>query len=205
MHAAGNEGHFLLPITLEIGNSDHVHVVATGRLSERLAFKDRIEVGVVGDRQQMAVEHGEGVGRTVGEIGHVCFVLEVIGEGESVVGLLPSYLYVVLEICDVLALPLPGVVVGLAADGDLHAVFEGGVVFEEVDDVEAHLSQEFVVVHSKEEPLRAASSVYILLQQQVVLVLHLGSRHQRQVATLKPALKAQLRPALRLLGRRVQS
>ena len=173
MHAAGNEGHFFLPDALEIGNSKHVHVVAARRLSQCFALEDGIDVGVVGDCQQMPVEHGEGVGRTVGEISHVCFAFEGVGEGERVVGLLPSYFYVVLEVFDVLALSLPGVVVALAADCDLHAVLEGRVVFEEVEDVEAHPSHVLMVVHSKKEPLRAASSVYILLQQQVVLVLHL--------------------------------
>jgi hypothetical protein len=56
------------------------------------------------------------------------------------IGLFSVHFYVVLGVSNVLALTLPGVAIALSADGDFHAILEGGVSLEKVQDVETDFS-----------------------------------------------------------------
>lgn len=173
MDAAGDEHHLLGPGELEVGDGEHVDVVAAWRFGQSLPLDLGVELRIVGDVEEVPVHHGEGVRRTVGEVGDVVLPVEEVGEGQRVVGLILVEFDVVAEVGNILAAPGPAVAAALPALRYLHAVLEGGVVLEQVEDVEPHPSPRLAVVHPEEEPLRAPARIDVLLQQQQVLVRHL--------------------------------
>ena len=132
----------------------------------------------------------EGVGKRVAEVDNVAFVHEAILEGKTIVRLVTRLLpqFAAFPIGYLGAVPHPAdvalLVLDHGEDGGLHAVLEQRVLLGEVDDVELDACALGHVAHAEEEPLVVALGVYVVLQDQVVLVV-LALVGPEQVARLE--------------------
>lgn len=80
VHSAGDEDGPLLFGALEVGDSEELYVVAARRFCQCFPLEDGVVVAIVGEVEQVFVEHGEGVRRTVGEVGDIVFPLKIVGK-----------------------------------------------------------------------------------------------------------------------------
>ena len=191
MHPTCYEYIFLLLFVFEIGDSQHVNIVASRRFRQSLSLANHPVITWVRYFEQESVKHSESIGHGMGKIRNIVLLPKIKWETKFIVVLIPCF-DVCLPICYILAPPRPSIVVALATKQYFHAILVRWIVFEKVEDVESQLAFDLLVVHPEEKPLGTTSTVYILLQQQVVLPLTLSSCCKSKIATFEPALKLNL-------------
>ena len=165
----------ILRLRGEIGDDDHLAVVACDRLSEHGLPDPVLALGRADLREELAAV-AVGVGIAMREVHLVVIVLEGNAKSQCLVKPTAFLLHAVLVITDVVAVALPTYAALLlrlppGIDQRLHPLVVGALRLDEVDDVELIGYVLARVADLEEEPLSVVVGAIVVLEYQIVFEL----------------------------------
>jgi len=105
------------------------------------------------------------------EICDIVLILEVENERKSKIRFVLTDWDIVFKILYLLSSSAPSISISLTANADLHSILERRIAFDKIQNIKFYPTLSLLIFHAKEKPLSTSCSIYVLLQQEVVLSL----------------------------------